>query len=306
MTSLLPAPPDTITADLESWRTVLESENKAKPTITNYVTGVQHYIRWLQKQGETPRIDRDLVVKWVAAMLKSGLQASTVTGRQLAVRQFSAWMSAESTIDYDDDLLLGLKPPKAAEKLLEPLTDRELKLMFAAAGTGKTLRDYRDEALLRLMAETGMRSGEILRMEIGDVNTKERIVLIRKAKSGRGRPVGYSPKAGVALDKYLRMRRSHPHASLPHFWLSVDNGKLTYVGLRWTLTQRAQSVGIERFHLHLMRHTAASRWLDLGGSEQGLMRLAGWSDRSMLDRYTRADSQQRALAEARRLNLGDL
>lgn len=36
------------------------------------------------------------------------------------------------------------------------------------------------------------------------------------------------------------------------------------------------------------------------------MMMAGWSDRSMLDRYTRGTAQERAMAESQRLNLGDL
>ena len=77
-------------------------------------------------------------------------------------------------------------------------------------------------------------------------------------------------------------------------------------GLRASLQERAELAGIKNFHLHLLRHTAASRWLAAGGSEQGLMSVAGWSDRSMLDRYTRATAGERAMDEARGLGLGDL
>ena len=64
--------------------------------------------------------------------------------------------------------------------------------------------------------------------------------------------------------------------------------------------------GLNGFHPHLLRHTAASRWLAAGGSEGGLMAVAGWSTRDMIDRYTRATAAERAAAEARGLNLGDL
>jgi hypothetical protein len=47
-------------------------------------------------------------------------------------------------------------------------------------------------------------------------------------------------------------------------------------------------------------------WLYKGGFEQGLMSIAGWSDRHMLDRYTRATASERAADEARRLSLGEL
>ena len=155
MPAELTAPSIPLAELLESWKHVLQAENKAQPTYTNYTTGVMFFIRWCEARGETPRIDRELVIKWVADSLASGLQTATVTGRQLAIRRFSAWMSAEDGIDYTDQLL-GIKPPKAVEKLIE-LSEKELKLMIAAC-EGKALRDRRDEAIIRLMAETGMRS----------------------------------------------------------------------------------------------------------------------------------------------------
>jgi integrase len=64
--------------------------------------------------------------------------------------------------------------------------------------------------------------------------------------------------------------------------------------------------GIEGFHIHRLRHTAASRWLAAGGSEAGLMAVAGWRSRDMLDRYVMDTAMSRAADESRRLNLGDL
>jgi hypothetical protein len=55
-----------------------------------------------------------------------------------------------------------------------------------------------------------------------------------------------------------------------------------------------------------MRHTAAHRWLAAGGSEGGLMAVAGWTRPDMLMRYTKAQAASRAAAEARTLNLGEL
>ena len=60
------------------------------------------------------------------------------------------------------------------------------------------------------------------------------------------------------------------------------------------------------FHPHRMRHTAAHRWLAAGGTETGLMAVAGWTRPDMLLRYTQAQASARAAAEARPLNLGDL
>jgi integrase/recombinase XerD len=80
----------------------------------------------------------------------------------------------------------------------------------------------------------------------------------------------------------------------------------SYDALHKALGERATAAGITGFHPHLMRHTAAHRWLAAGGSEGGLMAVAGWTRPDMLMRYTRARASSRTATEARGLNLGEL
>jgi integrase len=157
------------------------------------------------------------------------------------------------------------------------------------------------------MMETGIRAGEVVAMTVDDVDLNRELAVIRRGKGGKGRVVQFSPQTATAIDRYLRARRSHRLASTPALWLGADNWRtFNYFGLRHSLVARADAAGIKGFHPHKMRHTAATRWLRANGSEQGLMAVAGWSSRTMLDRYTAASAAERAAAEARGLNLGDL
>jgi len=175
-----------------------------------------------------------------------------------------------------------------------------------AACKGPHLRDRRDEALVRLMVETGLRAGEVVAMTVADLDLKSGSAVIQRGKGGKGRVVPFGPQTGQALDRYLRARRSHRLADTPSLWLG-DRGKaFSYYGLHAALKTRARQAGVSGFHPHLLRHTAAHRWLAAGGSEGGLMAVAGWTRPDMLLRYTRAHASQRAADEARRLNLGDL
>lgn len=80
---------------------------------------------------------------------------------------------------------------------------------------------------------------------------------------------------------------------------------MTYDGIADALEVRAEAAGIDGFHMHLLRHTLAHRWLAAGGSELGLMDVAGWRSREMVARYGAAQRAARAQAEHRRLSLGD-
>jgi integrase/recombinase XerD len=104
----------------------------------------------------------------------------------------------------------------------------------------------------------------------------------------------------------LRIRKTHSLASTSTLWLGERGSRFSYDGLHKSLKWRAELAGVEPFWPHMLRHTAASRWLAAGGSEGGLLAIAGWSRRDMIDRYTRHTSEARAADEARRLGLGDL
>lgn len=287
---------------LESWRLHLRGERKSPETVKAYTDGVRLFLAWCERTGTPAVLDRRTLTGFIANLLDGGAEASTARSRQLAVRRFSAWLFEEG--EQDTDPLLGLKPPKLDTKVVPSLTEEQIKALIAACN-GKAFRERRDVAIVRVMVETGVRSEELLAMTLPDVDLSAGTAIIRRGKGGKGRAVWFGPRTGSAIDRYVRMRRTHRLADTPVLWLGDGGKQFGYHGLRCALRYRAGLAGIDDFHPHLLRHTAASRWLAAGGSEGGLMALAGWSRRDMIDRYTRATSERRAGEEARRLNLGD-
>jgi integrase len=221
----------------------------------------------------------------------------------LALRRFSAWLAEEGEIPRDE--LLGIRPPKLDEKVVDPLTDIELKALIAAC-FGPALVDRRDEAIVRFMLETGARAGEVVGLALADIELVGGTAVVRRGKGGKGRVVPFGPHTGRAMDRYIRLRRGHRLSGSSQLWLGDRGKKFSYDGLYKALKGRAQEAGIAGFRPHRLRHTAADRWLTAGGSEGGLMAVAGWTRPDMLLRYTKARASDRAATEARTLNLGDL
>ena len=290
---------------LASWELHLRAERKSAQTVKSYGDGVRAYLAWCATNGRPAVLDRRQLREFVDGLLTAGAKPTTATARHLAVRRFSAWLAEEG--EQPADPLLGLKSPRLDKPVIEPLTDDQLRAMLKAC-RGADLRDKRDEAILRLMFTTGARAGEVVALQTADLNLRADppTALIARGKGGRGRVIPLAVEVAAAIDRYLRARKTHRLAADPALWLG-DRGKaFSYDALHKSLAMHAYRAGVVGFHPHMTRHTAAHRWLAKGGSEGGLMAVAGWTRPDMLLRYTKAQASSRAAEEALRLNLGEL
>ena len=299
----MPNPPPDLTALLPSWQLCLRAEHKSPHTVASYSKGVIAFLRWAKTADVAPELTKANVQAFTADLLAAGAQATTARTRHMALRRFSAWMTEEGELDSDP--LLGSKPPKLDSKVIDALSDEQLRLLIKAC-TGKEFMDRRDEAIVRLMIETGLRAGEVIAMQVADIDLQQGRATVRRGKGGKGRVVPFGAQTATAVDRYMRARRAHRLSASNSLWLGGGGQTFSYPGFNRALKRRAEAAGIPGFHLHLMRHTAATRWLRAGGSEGGLMAVAGWSTRSMVDRYTGASASERAATEARGLGLGEL
>lgn len=286
----------------ESWAVELKADRKSPLTIRKYLTNVRLYLAWCAETGRPAEITKPAVNAWLADMVDLGRSDTTIAAAQQAVRLFSAWLAAEG--ERDDDPVKDLKKPKLDEKVVQPYSEDELKRLLAAC-SGRDFLDRRDEALVRVFCESGARSFEVLGMTVEAVDARSGSVVI-DGKGGKQRVIPVGPATARSLDRYLRARRSHKLAERPELWLGARGKPLGYAGLRYALRDRAAAAGLSGFHPHRLRHTFADRWLDSGGSEGGLMQVAGWSDPTMIRRYSRARAAARAVEESRRLGLGEL
>lgn len=290
-------------AALDEWPIHLRGQNRAEQTVKSYTDAVRRFLVWAEDKGRAPSLDPATLYAFTADLIAQGQESSTVRARQLGVRRFSAWMADEGLIEVDQ--LAHVKPVKIETKVIEPYSEAELKaLLHEAKGTG--FAERRDEAVLRLLIETGMRAGELVALKVADVDISRQVVVIRRTKTGEGRVVAFGSATAASLARYLRARRTHVKADTADLWLGSRQRRFTYYALHARLAGIAQRAGVPGFHPHRLRHTAAHRWLAAGGSDSGLMAVAGWSRPEMLVRYSKARAQARAQDEARTLNLGNL
>jgi integrase len=297
-----------LTEAIPEWQLALRAENKAPGTIALYTDGTRRYLDWCQRTDLAPMI-RTSLQTWMVHLLDAGNTPGTVRARHQAVRRFTLWALSTGTLTADP--FVGIKGPMHRPSVVTPLSDDELRTLIGTC-TRPTFRAYepfhhrRDQAIIRLMMETGIRAGELIALHTDDLDLPAGRITIRHGKGGRGRVIPVGPATTRAIHAYLYLRQQHPSAGQPALWLGIRGTGFGYDGLGKALRRRAALAGIEGFHPHKLRHTAAHRWLAAGGSESGLMAMAGWTRTDMLVRYTRATAAERARDEAARLNLGDI
>jgi site-specific recombinase XerC len=165
---------------LPSWQLALRAERKSPATVANYTEGVRGFLKWCADRGIPPELTRTTVQAFTADLLDNGAEAATARSRHSALQRFAAWLTAEGELDANP--ILGVKPPKLDSKVTQALSDEQLKALLGAC-KGKTLLDRRDEAVVRLMAETGARAGEILSMSLTDVDLTQGLATVRRGKA---------------------------------------------------------------------------------------------------------------------------
>jgi len=260
---------------------------------------VTQFAEFVDSDLEANKVTRGHVEEFIDSVLDNR-SAATAKQRYMSLRTFFGWLVEEDELEVSP--MLKMKPPKVEEKPPPILTEAEFDKMLRAA-SGRSFLDRRDNAILHLLADTGMRASELCGLMIEDVDIDDHLVahVLGKGQKFRAAPFGH--ETAQAIDRYLRARTQHPKTHLPNLFLG-KRGPITRSWLGRLVRVRGEEVGIEGLHPHLFRHTFAHRWLAQGGQESDLIRIVGWSQKSameMLQRYGASAASERAHAAHRRL-----
>jgi integrase len=225
---------------------------------------LRNFVAFLEACG-AERVNTELALDW--ATLPEHAHPASLANRLTMARQFASYLQ---TIDPATEV-----PPsrllRAGNRRATPYiyTDSEIAALIDAAAMLRyplLVATYR--TLLGLLAVSGLRVGEAIRLDTSDIDRKRGLLIVRDTKFGKTRLVPLHPTTIDALDDYLRRRgRLYPcpEPRTQALFISAAGTRLIYNCVNFTFLKLARNAGLRarsptcRPRAHDLRHTMAVR-----------------------------------------------
>ncbi|ECP3904358.1 site-specific integrase [Salmonella enterica] len=227
------------------------------------------------------------VAKVRAALLDDGYAVSSVNMALSALRGVA--QTAFNLNCMDAETLARIRSVKRVSGDIQrkgrALDRQEIRALIQAAKQHpQHVRRYRDTAIVLTLCGTGLRAGELVKLERRDYDNG--ILTVRQGKGRKYREIHVAD----AVDKAAWLKVSANEAENALFSRIQRNGKtatqpLTTTGLTGILAELQQMSGMARFTPHDMRRTFITRLLEQGVDINTVRQLAGHSDISTTTRY---------------------
>lgn len=188
----------------------------------------------------------------------------TIDNIRRIMSSFFSWLEDEDYIVKSP--VRRIHRVKTAQLAKETLSDEELETLRDAC------ENERDLAVVDLLASTGMRIGELVRLDIADVNLQERECIVT-GKGDKQRPVYFDARTKLRLMEYLGTRSDDSSA----LFVSLDSTakRVTVSGMELRLRNLGKKAGVSRVHPHKFRRTLATHAIDKGMPIEQVQKLLG-------------------------------
>ena len=205
---------------------------------------------------------------------------SNIDNIRRILSSFFSWLEDEDYI---------LKSPvrrihkiKSAKTVKETYTDEMLECMRDNCGS------LRDLAIIVMLASTGMRVGELVHLNIEDVDFENRECVVL-GKGSKERPVYFDARTKIHLRNYLESRNDDNPALFVSMLKPYNRLKISGVEIR--LRKLGQKLDITKVHPHKFRRTLATRAIDKGMPIEQVQKLLGHSKIDTTMQYAMVDQE---------------
>ena len=250
---------------LEMFIAAKKIEGCSSRTAAYYKSTVEH----LLKNVDTPirKITTDEIRGYLAKYQEnSGCSKTTVDNIRRNISSFFSWLEEEDYIFKSP--MKRIHKIKTVQPVKETISDELIERLRDACSC------KRDLAMIDLLYSTGIRVGELVRLNIEDVSFEERECVVF-GKGDKERRVYFDAKAKLHLQDYLKERDDDN----PALFVTLDEPhlRLKISGVEIRIRNLGRSINVEKIHPHKFRRTMATRAIDKGMPIEQVQKILGHS-----------------------------
>jgi integrase/recombinase XerC len=278
--------------------------NVSEHTLRNYRSDLSQFLDYLAPadrhsgKRNTPaiaEIDHITIREWLSTLHSAQKQKASVARKLAALRTFFQFLVREGVIELNPAKLVST--PRLEKKLPQHLSIEEA-IKFIETPDMETDLGKRDRAMLELMYATGVRVSELTKMDLSDVDFKNKLIRVT-GKRRKERIVPFGDPARDALQGYLGARdRFLNHAAVSE--REPEAVFLNYQGTRITTRSVGRMVekyiricaGMHEISPHALRHSFATHLLDSGADLRDIQELLGHARLSSTQIYTHVSMEK--------------
>ncbi len=237
---------------------------------------------------------RDLKVhhlrRYAAVSHGSGLNPRSIQRRLSGARSFLKYLVREGELTQNP--ATGVSAPRAARRLPSTLDVDQMAHVIEIGG--KDPVSIRDRAILELLYSSGLRLGELVGLDLGDIDLADGMARVTgKGRKTRLVPVGRH--AREALRAWLKARTAMAGIGEKAMFTGTRGGRISPRTVQARVTHWARHSGLgQRVHPHLFRHSFATHLLESSGDLRSVQEMLGHANISTTQIYTHLDFQHLA------------
>lgn len=238
-------------------------EGCSDKTIRYYESTIRNVIVAINKSPEGATTD-DIRLYLDDYQQKSGASKVTLDNIRRILSSFFAWLEDEDYIVKSP--VRRIHKVKTCKTVKETYTDEALEIMRDSAEC------VRDLAIIDMLASTGMRVGELVKLNKTDIDFQNRECIVL-GKGNKQRKVYFDARTKIHLKKYIDTRCDDSEA----LFVSLQNpyNRLQISGVEIRLRELGRKLNLNKVHPHKFRRTLATMAIDKGMPIEQVQQLLG-------------------------------
>lgn len=272
-------------------------------SIIRYKSTVLIFYNFLEKHNRNfLNVDKEILKAFVGHLrLDKKLKHKTLENYFSALSTFYEYLVYEGLVPNNLILPIRKRYLYAYKKEAEDNGRRQCPSIEEIAGFINAVPNIRDKAIMILLAKTGIRRGELLRVEIDDINWKNLSITLKPVPKRSNRIVFFDDECAKILKAWLNMREKLVSSDCKALLINNDGLPLNRNGLYNIVVKWATRYGLhdpksqkleERFSPHCLRHWFTTQLLRKGMDREFVKELRGDARKDAIDIYNHIDLEE--------------